>query len=115
MERKDHIDAIGAAMLIGFALLLAVNQVVIKLTVDGIGPVFQAGLRSLGATFVVYGWMRWRGITLDVSPSVVKAGLATGAIFAFEFMCLFNALDLTTVSRASVIFYSWGLRLRCLG
>ncbi len=106
MERKDHIDAVGAAFLIGFALLLATNQVVIKVTVDGIGPVFQAALRSVGATLVLLVWMRFRGIGLDMSRPVVRAGVITGSIFAFEFMCLYNALDLTSVSRASVIFYS---------
>ena len=40
MERKDYIDAFGAASLIGFSLLMAFNQVVIKVVNDGLQPVF---------------------------------------------------------------------------
>lgn len=38
MPRKDRIDAAGAAGLVGFSLLLAVNQVLIKLVNAGFSP-----------------------------------------------------------------------------
>jgi drug/metabolite transporter (DMT)-like permease len=106
MERKDHMDAFGAAALIAFALHLAFNQVVIKVTAGGFGPVFQAGLRSVGAVLVLYLWMRLRGVSFAVPRNAWVGGIASGLFFALEFMCLFTALDTTTVSRASVIFYS---------
>jgi len=46
MERKDRIDALGGAVLLGFSLLVGLNQVLIKLVNAGMSPVFQAGLRS---------------------------------------------------------------------
>lgn len=104
MERKDHIDLFGAASLIGFALFLAFNQVVIKVTNGGLQPVFFAGLRSLGAVVCIYAWMRFRGISLNFGA--LGPGLLVGTIFAAEFLCLFVALDLTTVSRSAVLFYS---------
>lgn len=104
MERKDHMDAFGAISLIGFAIFLAFNQVVIKVTNGGLQPVFFAGLRSLGAIICIYAWMRFRGIKLNFSA--LGPGLLVGAIFAAEFVCLFLALDLTSVSRSAVIFYS---------
>ena len=104
MERKDHIDAFGAVSLIGFAIFLAFNQVVIKVTNGGLQPVFFAGLRSFGAIFCMYAWMRFRGIPLRFDS--LGPGLLVGTIFAAEFVCLFLALDLTTVSRSAVIFYS---------
>ncbi|MCV3271909.1 DMT family transporter [Roseobacter sinensis] len=106
MEQKSHMDAFGAAALIAFALHLAFNQVVIKVTNGGFNPVFAAGLRSAGAILVLLLWMRLRGISLAVPGAAVPAGLVSGALFALEFTCLFTALDFTTVSRASVIFYS---------
>lgn len=106
MDRKSHMDAFGAAALIAFALHLAFNQVVIKVTNGGFGPVFAAGLRSAGAVVVLLIWMRLRGISLAVPREAVPAGILSGSLFALEFMCLFSALDFTTVSRASVIFYS---------
>lgn len=106
MERKSQIDLCGAAALTGFALLLAFNQVVIKVTNGGLQPVFFAGVRSAGAVVCIWVWLRWRGIPLQFTPGTRVAGCIAGLIFSFEFLCLFIALDLTTVSRASVIFYS---------
>ncbi|MCX7559581.1 DMT family transporter [Sulfitobacter sp. F26204] len=106
MERKDHMDLFGAAALIAFALHLAFNQVVIKVTGGGFGPVFQAGLRSAGAVLVLYLWMHMRGVSFSVPRNAWLGGIASGLFFTFEFLCLFSALDITTVSRASVIFYS---------
>lgn len=107
MMRKDNLDAFGVASLTAFALLLAFNQVVIKVTNGGLQPVFFAGLRSAGAVLCIAAWMWLRGIPFDFgSPAVRIAGLVTGVLFAVEFLLLFVALDLTTVSRSSVIFYS---------
>ncbi|MGJ8587947.1 MAG: DMT family transporter [Yoonia sp.] len=106
MEKKSQIDLFGAAALTSFALLLAFNQVVIKVTNGGLQPVFFAGLRSAGAVVCIWLWLRWRGIPLRFEKGTRVAGFAVGCVFAFEFLCLFVALDLTAVSRASVIFYS---------
>jgi len=106
MEEKRPIDLFGASALITFALLLAFNQVVIKLTSTGIGPIFQAGLRSVGAVCVLLLWMRMRGIAFHMPREAVKWGVLSGLLFAYEFICLYIALDLTTVSRASIIFYT---------
>ncbi|PUB13108.1 DMT family transporter [Yoonia sediminilitoris] len=106
MERKSQLDLFGAAGLTGMALLLALNQVVIKVTNDGFQPVFFAGLRSLGAVVCIWLWLKYRGIPLRFAPGTRLAGLITGCIFAAEFLCLFVALDLTTVGRSGVIFYT---------
>ena len=106
MEKKTQIDLFGAVALTGFALLLAFNQVVIKVTNGGLQPVFFAGLRSAGAVICIWLWLRWRGIPLRFEAGTRLAGVTIGCVFAFEFLCLFVALDLTAVSRASVIFYS---------
>ncbi|WP_300030857.1 DMT family transporter [uncultured Roseobacter sp.] len=106
MDRKSHMDTFGAVALIAFALHLAFNQVVIKVTNDGFAPVFSAGVRSAGAIVVLMIWMKLRGIPMSVPRAAVPAGILSGLLFALEFMVLFSALDFTTVSRASVIFYS---------
>lgn len=106
MERRPHIDAAGAAALIGLSLLLAFNQVVVKVVNDGFQPVYVAGLRSVGAVLCVWLWIRLRGRSLDLRRDCLLPGLLIGALFAAEFVCLFVALDLTTVARTSIIFYS---------
>jgi drug/metabolite transporter (DMT)-like permease len=111
MERKTAIDGFGSAALIGFAALFAVNQVVIKLTNGGLQPVFATALRSALAIPFVLAWMRWRGVALTIAPGTAAAGLLIGLAFSVEFLCLFLALDRTTVARSSVIFYTMPLWL----
>ncbi|SMY09691.1 DMT family transporter [Flavimaricola marinus] len=107
MDKKDRIDGFGVVALTGFAVLLAFNQVVIKVANGGLQPVFFAGIRSLGAVLCLLAWLRFRGIPLDFGRGAVRwAGLAIGLVFSFEFMFLFIALDLTTVGRSAVLFYS---------
>ncbi|MFG6528771.1 MULTISPECIES: DMT family transporter [unclassified Sulfitobacter] len=106
MERKSHIDTFGAVALVLFALNLGFNQVVIKVSTGGFNPVFLAGLRSLGAVFLLLIWMRLRGVSLSIPRAALWGGVAAGLFFTLEFVCLFLALDLTTVSRASILLYS---------
>lgn len=105
-QRRDRLDAFGAGALFAIALLLAANQIVVKLVNAGLQPVFFAGLRSALAVGFVWGWMVYKGRPPVLRRAHLLPGLLIGAIFAVEFMCLFLALDLTTVSRAAVIFYS---------
>ncbi|ASM72124.1 MULTISPECIES: DMT family transporter [Roseobacteraceae] len=106
MERKTYIDTFGAVALVLFALNLAFNQVVVKVTNGGFDPVFLAGLRSVGGAVVLVAWMKARGVSFTLPRSSILGGAASGLLFAVEFMCLFIALDLTTVGRVSIIFYS---------
>ncbi|MCE8009297.1 DMT family transporter [Aestuariivita sp.] len=115
MERKAHVDAAGAVMLIGFAALMAFNQVVIKVSGGGFGPIFMAGLRSLGAIAVMLIWMRLRGIALTTPKSAHLGGVIVGVLFAVEFMAIYTALDITTVARASIMLYSMPVWLAIAG
>lgn len=104
--RKDRLDGTGIAALLGVTALLAANQVIVKITTAGLQPVFFAGARSALAVLFVWGWMVWKGRAPRYTPGTLGPGLLIGAVFAVEFLCLFMALDLTTVSRAAIIFYS---------
>ncbi|AHM05482.1 Drug/metabolite exporter family protein [Roseibacterium elongatum DSM 19469] len=115
MPQKSQIDAFGAVSLTGFALLLAFNQVVIKVTNEGLQPIFFAGLRSALAALCIYGWMRLRNLTVSLAPGTTGPGLLIGTLFAVEFLCLFVALDYTTVTRVSVIFYTMPIWLALAG
>ena len=106
MDEKRNLDGFGISILLVITLGLGLNHVVIKLVNEGLQPVFAAGLRSLGAAFCVWLWMRVRGQRLDFRSGTLWAGLAIGVVFSLEFLGLFVALDLTTVTRTSVIFYS---------
>ena len=109
MEKRSNIDMFGVVALTGFALLLAFNQVVIKVTNAGLQPAFFAGVRSIGAMFCVWLWLKYRGIPLHFPNRALQFGILTGCVFAIEFLALFIALDLTTVARSGIIFYSMPL------
>ncbi len=104
--KKDRLDAFGIASLTAIAGLLAFNQIVIVWVNEGLQPVFFAGLRSALAVPFVLAWLalnrRWPRHT----PGTARAGLLVGVVFSAEFLCLFMALDRTTVARAVVIFYT---------
>ncbi len=115
MEEKRAMDGSGAAVLVGFAMLLAVNQIVIKVTGGGFGPVFQAGLRSGLGLIVLLIWMRFRGLQIIPSSSLIYWSGISGLVFSLEFICLYLALDLSSVSRVSIIFYSMPVWLALAG
>ena len=106
MDRKTSIDLFGAVALTLFSLNLGFNQVVVKVANGGFQPVFMAGLRSLGALVLLALWMRARGVSLRLPALGRGGGVLAGVLFAVEFLCLFTALDLTSVARASILFYS---------
>ena len=104
--RKDRLDAFGLTALLAVQVLLAVNQIIIKLVNAGLQPVFFAGLRSLLAIGFVWAWLAWRGRPPRLRRESLGAGLLIGALFAAEFLFLFLALDLTSVGRSALIMYS---------
>ncbi len=106
MQRRDRIDAFGAASLTGFALFLAANQIIIKLVNQGLQPVFFAGARSALAMLCLTAWLYWRGRPPVLRRQDAAIGILAGLAFAGEFVLLFVALDLTTVTHAAIMLYS---------
>ena len=83
-------DAVGASALTGFSIVLAYNQVVIKVVNGGIQPVFSAGLRSVAAFFVlsaVFLVMRYR---IKI-PRSARAGLAEDQASKVAFQAAYSA------------------------
>jgi len=115
MERKTHIDALGATVLIVFSALLGLNQVMIKMVNAGLQPVFQAGLRSVCAFFPVLLFAVLAGRKLSLSDGSFVPGLLAGVLFAIEFVLMFVGLDYTSVARASVLFYTMPLWVALAG
>ncbi len=106
MERKDRIDLFGGVCLVASATLLGLNQVLIKLVNAGLQPVFQVGLRSLCAIFPLLVFALIMRRKLSVTDGSLWPGILCGTFFGLEFILLFQALELTTVARASIMFYT---------
>ena len=114
MEKKNKIDTFGAIALISFSLLLGINHVVIKIVNDGLNPIFFAGIRSFIAFLCIIIWMKITKKTIVFNTKNKIICLVAGLVFALEFLFLFLALDFTSVSRNSIIYYSMPLWLTIL-
>ena len=106
MKQQQTMDITGAALLIGFAVVLAFNQVVMKVSNVAFQPAFLAGLRSVGAIVLIWAWMTWKSQSVRLPRRLWPVGAWAGFLFAAEFICLFTVLDLTSVARVSILFYS---------
>ncbi|ANQ86920.1 hypothetical protein dqs_3903 [Azoarcus olearius] len=106
MPPKSHLDRSAIALMVLLCLVWGVQQVTIKLASAGISPVLQAGLRSIGASVLVWAWAMSRGVRLGEADGTLRPGLLAGVLFAFEFALIFWALDFTTASRGVIFLYT---------
>lgn len=94
------------ALMVVLCAIWGLQQVAIKLTLAGISPVFQVGLRSAIAAVLVVGWARLRGIALFPVDGSLRPGLIAGTLFALEFICIYAGLEYTNASRMVVFLYT---------
>ena len=106
IARKQQLDTLAVGLLLGCSLFWGFQQVLVKATIPEIAPVFQAALRFVGATLVLWIWCRWRGITLWERDNSLWFGLLAGVLFAIEFALLFSALRFSMASRVTVFAYT---------
>ncbi|WP_092001654.1 DMT family transporter [Polaromonas sp. OV174] len=104
--RKTDLDSFAMSLLLGCCLFWGLQQVLIKATIAEIPPLFQASLRLLGATALLWLWCAWRRIPLFSRDGSLSAGLLAGALFGAEFACIYLGLQYTTASRLTVFLYT---------
>ena len=115
MEKKDHIDLFGTIALIALSALLGINHVVIKVVNTGLNPVFFAGLRSVIAFIFLVIYFKITNKKMLFSRDTMAISILAGVVFALEFLFLFLALDFTTVTRNSILYYSMPIWITAIG
>ncbi len=105
-ERKNHLDGRAAAILLACCLFWGFQQVLVKATLPELAPVFQAAVRFIGATLILWLWCAWRGVALFGRNGTLWPGLLAGTLFAIEFAAIYAGLQYTTASRLTVFLYT---------
>jgi drug/metabolite transporter (DMT)-like permease len=104
--RKNHLDGLAVSLLVACCLFWGFQQVLVKATLPEVPPIFQAAVRFVGATAVLWLWCAARGIRLFERDGSLLPGLLAGALFAAEFACIYLGLQFTTASRLTVFLYT---------
>jgi drug/metabolite transporter (DMT)-like permease len=81
------------------------QQVTIKVANQGVPPMLQAGIRSVGAAVLVGAWMMIRRDPFRGRDGTLWWGLAAGVLFAAEFILIYWGLLFTNASRAVIFLY----------
>ena len=115
MEKKEKIDTFGTVALVGLSALLGLNHVVIKIVNTGLNPIFFAGLRSLLAFFFLIIFLKLTNKKIEFTKDTMGISFLAGVVFALEFLFLFLALDFTSVTRNSILYYSMPIWVTVFG
>lgn len=105
-ERKQHLDTLAVSLLLACCLFWGFQQILIKTTVGEVPPLWQASIRFVGATALLWLWCATRGVKLFARDGTLRAGLLAGLLFAGEFTCIYLGLRDTTASRLTVFLYT---------
>ena len=100
------IDGLAASFLVIFSILLGLNQVLVKLVNIGMHPIFQVAMRSVLAIIPILIYCYLTKKKINFFDGSFLSGVITGVLFGVEFVFLFTALDYSTVTRVSLIFYT---------
>jgi drug/metabolite transporter (DMT)-like permease len=106
VQRKEHLDSLAVTVLVACCLFWGFQQILIKTTVAEVPPLWQATLRFIGATALLWLWCAMRKVPLFQRDGTLKAGLIAGVLFASEFACIYLGLRDTTASRLTVFLYT---------
>lgn len=91
------------AILVVICASWGLQQVAIKVASQGVSPILQAGMRSVGATILLWIWMVVHRQPILEKDGTLWWGMAAGLLFTAEFILIYWGLEFTIASRA-VIF-----------
>ena len=104
--RQQHLDALAISLLLACCLFWGFQQILIKITVAEVPPLWQASIRFAGATLLLWLWCVLRGVRLFQRDGTLRAGLLAGGLFAAEFTFIYLGLQNTSASRLTVFLYT---------
>lgn len=104
-RKKDALDRTAVLVLVILCASWGLQQVAVKVANQGISPIWQSGLRSIGATLLLLLWMAIRRQPLMERDGTLRHGIAAGLLFSLEFILVYWGLEFTNASRSVVFLY----------
>jgi drug/metabolite transporter (DMT)-like permease len=104
-NQKQIIDLTAMATLGVLCVSWGLAQVAIKVAIPGVPPLLQSGIRSVGATVLIWSLMAIRREPVLEKDGTLWWGLAAGILFATEFILIYWGLEFTNASRAVIFLY----------
>ena len=99
---KNQIDIMAMAILVVLSASWGLQQVAIKIAYQGVPPILQAGIRSVGATILLWIWMSAQRQPIFERDGTLWWGIAAGLLFTAEFIMIYWGLEFTSASRAAI-------------
>jgi len=102
-KKKESIDLTGFLILVGLTLLWGLNYPVIKVTNQGLSPVFNSLLRSVIASFLGVIYCLSIRQPLFHRDRRLFHGFVVGLLFGLEFICVYTSLRYTDAARSVIL------------
>jgi drug/metabolite transporter (DMT)-like permease len=102
---KEYLDLKAIAALVILTLLWGFNYTAVKISNQGIAPVFACALRSVIASIFGVIYCLRKGERLFHTDIMLFHGCMVGLLFGLEFACLYFGLLYTDAARAVIFVY----------
>lgn len=90
------------AILVILCASWGLQQVAIKVANQGVSPILQASMRSVGAAILLWIWMGVHRQPILEKDGTLWWGIAAGLLFTAEFIFVYWGLEFTNASRAII-------------
>ncbi len=106
MNNRLALDGRAVGLMGLLCLIWSLQQISLKAVAGDASPMLVVGLRSGVAALLVALVMRWRGEARLLRSPHWRAGIAVGALFAFEYLLVAESLRFTHASHVVVFLYT---------
>lgn len=106
MNPRKNIDARAAGLMVLLCGIWGFQQIVMKVTVPDVPPIFQVALRTSISGLMVIALVLYRGGQVIPRDGTLPAGLLLAFFYALEFVFIGDALVLTSASRLTIFIYT---------
>jgi drug/metabolite transporter (DMT)-like permease len=104
-KSKEHLDSEAIIAIIILALLWGFHYITIKISNQGISPVFASALRSIIASLCGTIYCIRKGEKLFHTDILLFHGFMVGLLFGLEFACIYFGMLYTDAARSVLFVY----------